>query len=123
MGNKAELASAVRPQIDAFFAEIFEAYPNVIEALSDMLDARADKGDPMLSLAGAKALRRKIETYANDGSGFNADLAEACLNYSAERGYPSVYPPKPDVVEACRRMSGGKTETAETVDVSGLVFI
>lgn len=116
-----------RAQIDSYFAQVFAEYPQVVSALKLMLDARDEAGNPMPSLTAAKTLYRKLETCADDGRGFNPYLAESCLLYSAEKGYPSVYPPKNDEIEAARdrwRRSTGSAPASETsVDLGGLVFV
>lgn len=123
-----EKARENRAQIDSYFAQIFAAYPQVLSALTLMLDARDESGNPMPSLTAAKTLYRKLSSCADDGDGFNPYLAESCLLYSAEKGYPSVYPPKSDEVAAARERlrrsaasAGPESDTA--VDLGGLVFV
>ena len=123
-----EKARENRAQIDSYFAQIFAAYPQVLSALTLMLDARDEVGNPMPSLTAAKTLYRKLSSCADDGEGFNPYLAESCLLYSAEKGYPSVYPPKSDEVAAARERlrrsaasAGPESDTA--VDLGGLVFV
>ena len=117
-----------RALIDSYFAQIFAAYPQVLSALTLMLDARDETGNPMPSLTAAKTLYRKLSSCADDGEGFNPYLAESCLLYSAEKGYPSVYPPKSDEVAAARerlRRSAASAvpESDTAVDLGGLVFV
>ena len=117
-----------RAQIDSYFAEVFAKFPEVLSALTLMLDARAEAGNPMPSLTAAKTLHRKLMQVADDGEGFNPYLAESCLLYSAEKGYPSVYPPKSDEVAAARerlRRSAASAvpESDTAVDLGGLVFV
>ncbi len=123
-----EKARENRALIDSYFAQIFAAYPQVLSALTLMLDARDETGNPMPSLTAAKTLYRKLSSCADDGEGFNPYLAESCLLYSAEKGYPSVYPPKSDEVAAARERlrrsaasAGPESDTA--VDLGGLVFV
>lgn len=126
--EKDKSARENRAQIDQYFAQVFEKFPEVLSALTLMLDARAEAGNPMPSLTAAKTLYRKLSSCADDGDGFNPYLAESCLLYSAEKGYPSVYPPKSDEVAAARERlrrsaasAGSESDTA--VDLGGLVFV
>lgn len=117
-----------RAQIDSYFAEVFAKFPEVLSALTLMLDARAEAGNPMPSLTAAKTLSRKLTSCADDGEGFNPYLAESCLLYSAEKGYPSVYPPKSDEIAAARerlrRSLEAEPASSDTaVDLGGLVFV
>lgn len=117
-----------RAQIDSYFAEVFAKFPEVLSALTLMLDARAEAGNPMPSLTAAKTLYRKLSSCADDGEGFNPYLAESCLLYSAEKGYPSVYPPKSDEIAAARerlrRSLEAEPASSDTaVDLGGLVFV
>ena len=117
-----------RAQIDSYFAEVFAKFPEVLSALTLMLDARAEAGNPMPSMTAAKTLSRKLTSCADDGEGFNPYLAESCLLYSAEKGYPSVYPPKSDEIAAARerlrRSLEAEPASSDTaVDLGGLVFV
>ena len=126
-----EKARENRAQIDQYFEQVFVEYPQVFAALSLMLDARAEAGNPMPSLTAAKTLHRKLMRVADDGDGFNPYLAESCLLYSAEKGYPSVYPPKSDEIEAARaqlrqfkeKVAGYHNASNTAVDLEGLVFV
>lgn len=126
--KKDKSARENRAQIDSYFAQVFAAYPQVLSALTLMLDARNEAGNPMPSLTAAKTLHRKLMQVADDGEGFNPYLAESCLLYSAEKGYPSVYPPKSDEVasarERLRRSAASAVPESDTaVDLGGLVFV
>lgn len=126
--EKDKSARENRAQIDSYFAQVLAAYPQVLSALTLMLDARDEAGNPMPSLTAAKTLYRKLSSCADDGEGFNPYLAESCLLYSAEKGYPSVYPPKSDEVAAARerlRRSAASAvpESDTAVDLGGLVFV
>lgn len=123
--GRKEKSAAARAEIDEFFREQYGQYGELLDALELFLDARAEKGNPMPSLIAAKALKRKLDLYAADNGEFNPHIAYSCLLYSSEHGYPSVYPPKDDVIRSARaRMQPAAVSESDTaVDLGGMHFV